>query len=140
MSGPQIRLTITDFFCESCRTKESIMMQEKMNSLFSEAKEEETECQYCFQRGIRRDAETLLDGIPACRDCRKGKNVVNYVTGSSGQKVVVTQVTSKENEDDIVTWGETLNKDRSRTSIDLSNKSMTIDNKSPIGSNTLSLL
>jgi len=93
------KLNATHFFCESCRTRDAEKLPEKANTVnFSEAKEEETECYYCASRGLTKQAEVLFNGYPSCRECRKSKNVMNFVTksASSNQKIVVTQVAAKD--------------------------------------------
>jgi len=87
------RLAATGYFCEDCLTKDPDVYKDKTTLDYSEAKEEETECYYCKNSGITRNAEVLLQGYPACRECRRRKNVVNFVAKTdSNQKVLVTQI------------------------------------------------
>jgi len=87
------KLAVTGYFCEDCLTKDPDVYKDKTTLDYSEAKEEETECYYCKNSGITRNAEVLLQGYPACRECRRRKNVVNFVAKTdSNQKVLVTQI------------------------------------------------
>ena len=90
----KFRLAPTSFFCEECLAKDPQVSQDRHTVDFSEAKEEETECYYCNISGMPRPAEVLFNGFPSCRECRRRRNVVNFVAkaNETNQKVIVTQV------------------------------------------------
>lgn len=88
------KLVPASFFCDDCLSKDSRAVQDRTTIDFSEAKEEETECYYCNLSGMPRPAEVLFNGFPSCRECRRRRNVMNFVakTNENNQKVIVTQV------------------------------------------------
>jgi hypothetical protein len=71
-----------NYFCEKCRAQDPKAGYDRNSAIFSEAKEDETECYYCSLKGINKGAEVLLEGLPSCRECRKNKNVINYVANT----------------------------------------------------------
>ena len=77
--------------CESClKSSEAKNLSDRLN--FSEVKEEEKDCHYCHQEHIKRSAETLFNGRPSCKECKK-KNFINFVSPTmTGQRIMITQV------------------------------------------------
>ena len=89
-------------FCTSCE-QESRPFISRQQTRFSEAKEEELDCQYCKQKNLHRPAETLFNGLPSCRECKK-KQAVNIIARNSiNQKIVLTQVNCSRDGDLIPT-------------------------------------
>lgn len=81
-------------FCSKCECEPNKPFHDRVNDFFSEAKEEEVDCQYCKQKNVTKQAETLFNGLPSCRECRK-KSAVNIIArDSTNQKIVLTQVSS----------------------------------------------
>ena len=82
--------------CESCqKSSETKNLSDRIN--FSEAKEEEKDCHYCYEEHIKCSAETLFNGRPSCKECKK-KNFISFVSPIiTGQKIMITQVVKNNN-------------------------------------------
>lgn len=51
-------------------------------------------------RGVTKHAESLFNGVPSCRECKKNKSILNFVAKSKtgNSHVIVTQIASKTRE------------------------------------------
>ena len=79
------------FICESCqKSSDTRNLSDRLD--FSEAKEEEKDCHYCYEEHIKCSAETLFNGRPSCKECKK-KNSISFMSPKiTGQKIMITQV------------------------------------------------